>query len=93
MPVPGARLCAPVDHEVTAAGGGACDVSLPLPATCTITEPVFLPVTFREVGDCGRVPSPYVSSGGSPCVSWNDWPGGPLLNLCDGDPSVDRTAT
>lgn len=83
-PVRGAYLCAPVDHEITVGEGGAYDVSLPLPATCTITQPAFLLVTFREVGDCGTVPSLYVSFGCSPCTSWNYWPGGPLLDLCDG---------
>jgi hypothetical protein len=84
VPIPGQYLCEPVNYDLEVTNAGGYDFLMPLEAGCCITQKAFLQITFREVGDCGGVPSLYVSFLCDPCTSWNDWPGGAMTDLCDG---------
>jgi hypothetical protein len=84
VPMRGHYLCAPVDFDIEVSNPGGYDFVMPLDATCCIAQKAFLLITFREVGTCGSVPSLYVSFGCDPCTSWNYWPDGALVDLCDG---------
>jgi len=77
-------LCPPVEYDIEVSNPGGYDFLMPLGGPCCITQKAFLVITFREVGDCGSVPSLYVSFGCEPCASWNYWPGGAMVDLCDG---------
>jgi hypothetical protein len=83
-PVRDEILCPPVDYDLEVSNAGGYDFLMPLGGTVCITEKAFLLITFREVGDCGNVPSLYVTFGCDPCTSWNYWPDGALTDLCDG---------
>jgi hypothetical protein len=83
-PIRGQYLCPPVEYDIAVSNPGGYDFLMPLGGPCCITQKAFLVITFREVGDCGSVPGLYVSFGCEPCASWNYWPGGAMVDLCEG---------
>jgi hypothetical protein len=84
QPVRELDLCPRVDYNLTVTEAGLYDLSIPLPSGCCIRQAAFLMISFRAVGDCGRVPGLAMQFECNPCVSWNYWPDGALVDLCDG---------
>ena len=77
-------LCPSVDYDLTVSEAGLYNMSIPLHPGCCITQAAFLMISFRAVGDCGGVPGLAMAFACNPCVSWNYWSGGALVDLCDG---------
>ncbi|MFN8587849.1 MAG: hypothetical protein U0704_08585 [Candidatus Eisenbacteria bacterium] len=74
-PIPGSYLCPPTDYMLSAPSGGAWDLALPLPATCSLAGKAFLEITFTEWGFSYETPALLLTGGCEPCTSFNYYPG------------------
>jgi hypothetical protein len=89
-PDPNKVIVPPNDYELTASVVGASDFSMPLPAGYCITGPTFLEFTVNSFSGCPNMPphvfpQPSLVTTGScvPCRSWNFYPAGHEIELCD----------
>lgn len=75
VPVPGSYVCDPVEYDLAGPDAGIHDIALPLGASCPLTGPAFLEITFTTWGPYWDVPGLVLTGACDPCRSYNYFPG------------------